>query len=55
MINKEQRVGIFVDVQNLYYSARYLYNSKVDFKEEKDQDKENKRPSIIPALENRSF
>src|SRR3989344_934016 len=33
MINKEQRVGIFVDVQNLYYSARYLYNSKVDFKE----------------------
>ncbi|MEM2924765.1 MAG: NYN domain-containing protein [Methanocellales archaeon] len=30
---KQQRVGVFVDVQNLYYSARYLYNSKVDFKE----------------------
>ncbi len=30
---KEQRVGVFVDVQNLYYSARHLYNSKVNFKE----------------------
>ncbi len=30
---KEQRVGVFVDVQNLYYSARALYNSKVNFKE----------------------
>ncbi len=27
---KGQRVGIFVDVQNLYYSARYIYKSKVD-------------------------
>ena len=33
MINKEQRVGIFVDVQNMYYSARALYNSRVNFKE----------------------
>ncbi|HLC86590.1 MAG TPA: NYN domain-containing protein [Candidatus Nanoarchaeia archaeon] len=33
MINKEQRVGVFVDVQNLYYSARALYNAKVNFKE----------------------
>jgi uncharacterized LabA/DUF88 family protein len=31
MINKEQRVGIFVDVQNLYYSAKHLYKSKVNF------------------------
>lgn len=31
MIFKEQRVGVFVDVQNMYYSARHLYNSKVDF------------------------
>lgn len=29
--NKEQRVGVFVDVQNLYYSARHLYNTKVNF------------------------
>ncbi len=33
VVNKEQRVGIFVDVQNLYYSARALHNSRVNFKE----------------------
>ena len=32
-IHKEQRVGVFVDVQNLYYSARNLHNSKVNFNE----------------------
>lgn len=26
-----QRVGVFVDVQNLYYSAKYLYNAKTNF------------------------
>lgn len=30
---KSQRVGIFIDVQNLYYSAKALYGSKVNFKE----------------------
>jgi len=30
-INKEQRVGVFVDVQNLYYSAKNLYKAKVNF------------------------
>jgi len=29
--HKEQRVGFFVDVQNMYYSAKNLYQSKVDF------------------------
>ena len=29
--HKEQRVGIFIDVQNMYYSAKQLYNSKVNF------------------------
>jgi uncharacterized LabA/DUF88 family protein len=29
---KEQRVGVFVDVQNLYYSARNIYKAKVNFK-----------------------
>ncbi len=29
---KAQRVGVFVDVQNMYYSARHMYNSKVNFK-----------------------
>jgi uncharacterized LabA/DUF88 family protein len=27
----EQRVGLFVDVQNLYYTARNVYNSRVNF------------------------
>jgi uncharacterized LabA/DUF88 family protein len=31
--NPEQRVGVFVDVQNLYYSARHMYNSRVNFGE----------------------
>ena len=29
--HKEQRVGVFVDVQNMYYSAKNLFSSKVDF------------------------
>jgi uncharacterized LabA/DUF88 family protein len=29
--HKEQKVAIFVDVQNMYYSAKNLYGSKVDF------------------------
>lgn len=28
---EEQRVAVFVDVQNIYYSARALYQAKVDF------------------------
>jgi len=31
--HKEQRVGVFVDVQNLYYSAKNLYKAKVNFRE----------------------
>ena len=30
---RDQRVGVFVDVQNLYYSAKNIYNSKINFKE----------------------
>lgn len=30
-INPNHRVGVYVDVQNLYYSARHLYNSYVNF------------------------
>ncbi|MFC1638612.1 NYN domain-containing protein, partial [Patescibacteria group bacterium] len=29
---KEQRIGMLVDIQNLYYSARVLYKKKVNFK-----------------------
>jgi len=28
---KEQRVGVFIDTQNLYHSAKNLYNRKVNF------------------------
>ncbi len=31
--HKGQRVAVLVDVQNLYHSARNLYNSRVNFKE----------------------
>lgn len=31
--HKDQTVAIFIDVQNLYYSARHLYNKKVNFSE----------------------
>jgi len=30
-IQKEQKVGIFVDVQNMYYSAKNLYDSKLSY------------------------
>jgi uncharacterized LabA/DUF88 family protein len=28
---QEQRVGVFVDIQNLFYSARNLYNARANF------------------------
>jgi len=31
--NEDQRIAIFIDVQNLYYSAKALYNAKVNFAE----------------------
>lgn len=31
--HKEQKVAIFIDVQNLYYSARHLHSRKVNFAE----------------------
>lgn len=29
--NKDQRVGVFLDIQNLYHSAKNLYQAKVNF------------------------
>ena len=29
---RQQRVGVFVDVQNLYYSAKFIHKAKVNFK-----------------------
>lgn len=31
--HKDQRVGVFIDVPNLYHSAKNLYRAKVNFKE----------------------
>ncbi len=31
--NQDQRVGVFVDVQNLYYSARNIYGARIKFNE----------------------
>lgn len=31
--NTEQRVGIFLDIQNLYHSAKNLHGSRVNYKE----------------------
>lgn len=33
MIHKEQRVGIFIDVQNLYHTAKYAHASRVNYRE----------------------
>ena len=29
--HKQQRVGIFIDAQNLYHSAKNLYQARVNF------------------------
>lgn len=31
-LSREQRIGVFIDVQNLYYSAQAIYSKKVNFK-----------------------
>jgi len=40
---KDQRVGVLVDIQNLYYSARVLYNKKVNFKNLLSASVENRK------------
>lgn len=35
--HKEQRVGVLVDISNMYHSAKNLYGKKVNFKEILDQ------------------
>lgn len=45
---KHQRVGVFVDVQNLYYSAKNLYNGKVDYSKLLKKAKDNRK--LIRAL-----
>jgi len=33
MKHKEQRIAVFIDVQNMYHSARNLFNARVNFRE----------------------
>ncbi len=33
VIHKDQRIGVFVDAQNMYHSARSLYKARLNFKE----------------------
>ena len=33
IIHKSQRVGIFIDIQNLYHSAKHLYGARVNYRE----------------------
>ncbi len=33
MKRKDQRVGIFIDIQNLYHSSKNLYKARVNYKE----------------------
>lgn len=31
--NKEQRIGIFIDIQNLYHSSKNIFQARVNYKE----------------------
>ncbi len=43
-----QRVAVLVDVQNMYYSAKHLYNAKVDFEKVLDTAVQNRK--LIRAI-----
>lgn len=47
-IYKEQRVGVFIDIQNLYYSSKHLYKKKVNFKTVLDEAVNNR--TLIRAI-----
>ena len=40
---QNQRVGVFVDAQNIYHSAKNLYHSKVDFRKVLEENVGNRR------------
>jgi uncharacterized LabA/DUF88 family protein len=46
--HKDQRVGVFVDVQNMYYSARNLYGSRANFGKILEQAVEDRK--LIRAI-----
>jgi len=33
ILNKSQRIGIFIDIQNLYHSAKNIYHGRVNYRE----------------------
>jgi len=33
VVHKSQRVGIFIDIQNLYHSVKHLYSARVNYRE----------------------
>ncbi|MCX6813606.1 MAG: NYN domain-containing protein [Candidatus Azambacteria bacterium] len=33
MVHKSQRVGIFIDIKNLYHSSKNLYSARVNYRE----------------------
>lgn len=41
--HKEQKVAVFVDVQNMYYSAKNLYSAKVNFSKVLDEGVSGRR------------
>lgn len=47
-MNINQRVGVFVDVQNMYYSAKNLFKKKVNFKSVLREAVENRK--LIRAI-----
>lgn len=47
--NKEQRVGIFIDIQNLYHSAKNLYGGRVNYNELVKQLVGDRKPVRILA------
>ena len=46
--NPDQRVGVFIDTQNMYYSAKYVHESKVNFGAIVEDAVENRR--LIRAI-----
>jgi len=33
VVYKHQRVGVFIDIQNLYHSAKHLYSARINYRE----------------------
>lgn len=48
MQHPDQRVGVFIDTQNMYYSARFLFKRKVNFKQIVEDATANRR--LIRAM-----